>query len=720
MRSFFRFSLLVLLHQAEFAAAKKVVNFDSKNAKDASNLKGLNFVSRIYLPYGLDKYSDNPSQESGDRPFKGYGFGMNAVSELAYDTQQHYLYAGSAQGVVTITDFGDPSNPIVLDVALEVRAEPESMTICDEQGLLFLAFEDDGVVEIYDTVLRPKVGNTGILIPPEEPGLRAVVNVGELPKYVSANSDCSVVAVSNKNDGAGLAQGAVTLIRNVTSGTPSVTRIPFDDEDNPWDDDYALRKGIHMPLTRKALEYWDEHSSRKDELNFTEVRENYKTSIFLRPKVLAWSGANEKELLVMIQSNNGLIRVDVENNRATALVGFGLKDHGVIPIDVNQNDFQCDLKTYPNLFSMRNPEGMQTLNYNGRRYVVTANEGNYGDYEGWDDNQSADDIFDGTTFALDNMEVVPSVFLPGQNGTGVSSAMFNSACNSDDCARGVFISTGSSSIDFELDPTNPKFHRIVLFGGRGWSIFEVPEDPDDLLKLVFDSKDDAERTSCQKFPWAYNAVAEEEMAPTENFPNNTLWRLANANETYDEDLIEELLENSNPEEKGCEDRGDGFPGACPMGDRVDKESIDYGPAFENIAVGVACGRLVSVIATEKSALVWLYDITNMVRPTLIKVFSVSPVSETKSPGVAYNEGTLGELNMQHYFILDASESPTGKAAVVFDGSASGTVSYWEFECGEPDDPSATESTPTDASIAPASPGFYCIFASALIGFLLMS
>ena len=194
------------------------------------------------------------------------------------------------------------------------------------------------------------------------------------------------------------------------------------------------------------------------------------------------------------------------------------------------------------------------------------------------------------------------------------------------------------------------------------------------------------------------------MAPTEDFPHNTLWRLANANETYDEGLIEELREGSDPQEKGCEDRGDGLPGSCPMSGRVDKESKDYGPAFENIAVGVACGRLVSVIATEKSALVWLYDITKMVRPSLIKVFSVSPISETKSPGLAYNEGTLGELNMQNYFIVDASESPTGKAAVVFDGSASGTLSFWEFECGEPDDPLTMESS-TDASIATARPFF---------------
>lgn len=34
----------------------------------------------------------------------------------------------------------------------------------------------------------------------------------------------------------------------------------------------------------------------------------------------------------------------------------------------------------------------------------------------------------------------------------------------------ITIGVGSNAIDFESDPSNPIFHRMVLKGGRGWSI----------------------------------------------------------------------------------------------------------------------------------------------------------------------------------------------------------------------------------------------------------
>lgn len=81
------------------------------------------------------------------------------------------------------------------------------------------------------------------------------------------------------------------------------------------------------------------------------------------------------------------------------------------------------------------------------------------------------------------------------------SALFNAACEGQECVGGVEISLGSSAINYEVNSTHPIFHRMVLYGGRGWSIYELPENPDALLKLVFDSGDDGERTSCEQFPW---------------------------------------------------------------------------------------------------------------------------------------------------------------------------------------------------------------------------
>ena len=51
------------------------LDFDDKDAKHPSNLRGLNFVSRFMLPYGPDTLAD-PPQPGTDPQYRGYGYGM--------------------------------------------------------------------------------------------------------------------------------------------------------------------------------------------------------------------------------------------------------------------------------------------------------------------------------------------------------------------------------------------------------------------------------------------------------------------------------------------------------------------------------------------------------------------------------------------------------------------------------------------------------------------
>ena len=87
-------------------------------------------------------------------------------------------------------------------------------------------------------------------------------------------------------------------------------------------------------------------------------------------------------------------------------------DHGEMPIDINSEDKTCNLKTYSNLFSMRNPNVIVTLHYNDRTYVITANEGKDKEYGSYKDNQVVMDIFNGTSFGLPRMVIPHSVFNP--------------------------------------------------------------------------------------------------------------------------------------------------------------------------------------------------------------------------------------------------------------------------------------------------------------------
>jgi hypothetical protein len=285
----------------------------------------------------------------------------------------------------------------------------------------------------------------------------------------------------------------------------------------------------------------------------------------------------------------------------------------------------------------------------------------------------------GTSFGLKNMEVPKKIFDPENPSVG-ASALFNSNCEGTACVGNVGIGTGSNAIDYESDPSRPIFHRMVLHGGRGWSIYELPENPSDLLKLVYDSADTVERGGCEEFPWAHNGIQDWEVAPVDNLGNNTLYKSLDEGEE-DREILEAM---NDPLRDGCLDQGDGQPGACPLGAFVDVNSDTFGSSVEAAAIGMACGRLITAVVTEKSSVALLYDITEINAPSVVQIFHLSPISETKSAGLAFNEGTIGDVVTRSIVFLSDTESPLGKPSLMFSGGQSGTISMYEIKCAVPD------------------------------------
>lgn len=146
---------------------------------------------------------------------------------------------------------------------------------------------------------------------------------------------------------------------------------------------------------------------------------------------------------------------------------------------------------------------------------------------------------------------------------------------------------------------------------------------------------------------------------------------------------EDLDDANDPTQDGCDDAGNGQPGACPMSETVDEKAQEDGLAPESVIAAIACGRVLVVSCGENNAMCFIYDITDIDNgsdPQLVKVFNLSPASETKSPGVAYDDSTLGDLDSESPIFVNACQSPTGKPGIFMNGAHSGTVSFWEFEC----------------------------------------
>ena len=293
---------------------------------------------------------------------------------MAYDKKEKILYGISEQGFVTLIDQANaPEVAPQLPIVVEAEGTFTFAAVCADRGLLFLVTKDDpnlGHVLVYKASVRSE---DGTVVPPE---LLTKVEVGYGPDMARPNSACTMLAVANEGEGdyddtLGLINppGSVSLVNLEDLDNIFSTDVPF-----LWTDEELIAKDIHLPLSKNALEYWDEYSSISADVNFTLARATYTTASVLEPEWLEWS-ADEKHVLVNLQENAALVKINVETATAEDIYGYGLKSWEETPIDIIEDDGCATMPTVPGLFSVRTPDSIAVINVDGQTYIATANEG---------------------------------------------------------------------------------------------------------------------------------------------------------------------------------------------------------------------------------------------------------------------------------------------------------------------------------------------------------
>jgi hypothetical protein len=338
------------------------------------------YRSHLYLPihhhitHGLIVSSSFVCIHHSHHNNNRYAYGMGGMETISYDKVEKILYGISEQGFITLIDQANaPEDAPQLPIVLEAEGTPTFISVCADRGLLFVVTKDDpnlGHVVVYKAASRSEDGS---VTPPE---LLAKVDVGYGPDMSRPNSDCTMLAVANEGEGVvddtlGLVNppGSVSLINLEDLDNISSTDVPF-----LWSDEELMAKDIHLPLSLNALEYWDEHSAIADDVNFTLARATYTTASVLEPEWLEWT-ADDKYVLVNLQENAALVKINVETATAEDIYGYGLKSWEETPIDIIEDDGCATMPTVPGLFSVRTPDSIAVINIDGDTYVATANEG---------------------------------------------------------------------------------------------------------------------------------------------------------------------------------------------------------------------------------------------------------------------------------------------------------------------------------------------------------
>lgn len=186
----------------------------------------------------------------------------------------------------------------------------------------------------------------------------------------------------------------------------------------------------------------------------------------MEPEYAAVS-ADSKRAFISLQEANAIAALDIEQGVFTSIKGLGFKDHSVSGNGLDmRRDGKIQIQPEPNVYGMYNPDGITTYTAGGKTYILTANEGDSRDWNGYTNEKdiklgkgqdgNADKDIKLTTFDPSNYEV-------GAGGTGFVSG------------------------------------KTYLFGARSFSIWDA-----DNMSLLYDSGADFEQITARLLPQYFN------------------------------------------------------------------------------------------------------------------------------------------------------------------------------------------------------------------------
>ncbi len=192
----------------------------------------------------------------------------------------------------------------------------------------------------------------------------------------------------------------------------------------------------------------------------------------LEPEYVAIS-ADSSTAYVALQENNALAVVDLASAQVTDIVGLGAKNYNTIQtaIDASDKDDDVNIRPVP-VLGFYQPDSIAAYEFNGETYVLTANEGDARDYDGFSEESRVSDLI------LDKsiLDVYPAIQDEEELGR-LKTTIVN----------------GDLDGDGDVD-------QIYAYGGRSFSIFNMTTG-----KIVYDSGSDFARITAAISPDLFNA-----------------------------------------------------------------------------------------------------------------------------------------------------------------------------------------------------------------------
>ncbi len=287
-------------------------------------------------------------------------------------------------------------------------------------------------------------------------------------------------------------------------------------------------------------------------------------------------------LAVLNDNDFGLAGAGITDNSALGIIRFN-DDYG---FDASGDDGGINIIPRPSL-GMFQPDAISSFSVNGQNFLISANEGDAREYEG-------------TPGFIEETDV-EDIFLDPNDFDDVNDLQ------ADANLGGLAITNTRGDIDGD-----GLFDRLFSYGARSFSIW------DQYGNLVFDSGDDFEQITAERFPADFN---------TDNDEND------------------------------------------PEG-----RSDNKGPEPEAITVAALEGELYAFVGLERIGGVMVYNVSNPAAPQFVQYINNRDFSANVETMAA------GDLGVEDIVFIPMDESPVAKPLVVTANEVSGTVSI--FSIGE--------------------------------------
>jgi len=198
----------------------------------------------------------------------------------------------------------------------------------------------------------------------------------------------------------------------------------------------------------------------------------------LEPEYITLDAASPLRAFVTLQENNAVAELDLARMRVKAIRALGSKDHSVDGngFDASDRDEGVNIATWP-VKALYMPDGIASYRTKGSTYLVTANEG---DAREWDGFVEAVRV-GASSYVLDPVAYPNAAELKNNPALG---------------RLNVTTATGKNA-------AGTAFDSITAFGGRSFTIWSSDGNQ------VWDSGDDFERITAEHLPDNFNSNNDE-------------------------------------------------------------------------------------------------------------------------------------------------------------------------------------------------------------------